>query len=68
MDRNDNTDMIFNQPAQKVPIGKKHPTYVHAVLPTKVSDKRFEILTFINLRKSTKSILQRINYLARKLS
>ena len=67
MDRNDNTDMIFNQPAQKVPIGKKHPTYLHPVLPTKVRNVNFQMLFLSFFRKSTKSILQRINYLARKL-
>ena len=36
MDAADNTDIIFNQPSQKVPLDKKRPTYLHAVIPPQV--------------------------------
>lgn len=38
MDAEDNTDIIFNQPSQKVPLDKKRPTYLHAVMPPQVKN------------------------------
>merc|ERR1712147_415777 len=43
MDAADNTDIIFNQPSQKVPLDKKRPTYLHAVIPPQEIDDEYQL-------------------------
>merc|ERR1711935_58932 len=43
MDADDNTDIIFNRPSQKIPIEKKHPTYINAVMPPIEIDDEYQL-------------------------
>ena len=66
MDADDNTDIIFNRPSQKIPIEKKHPTYINAVMPPKVSCTHLKSTRQTNHRKLTMSINWKTKYSAKR--